>query len=138
MRKRLLAIVAMPFLLCALLAGCAAPSAPEPGEDYSSAFIGTWDLVSFEGSEDVPLADEEIAFMRVNGKVMRLTLSEDGSWRLCFTDAENEAGGVWDAASATSCVLTTDGDAIDALLDPATGRLTLASGPTTMAFMRSY
>ena len=138
MRKRLLAIVAMPFLLCALLAGCAAPSAPEPGEDYSSAFIGTWDLVSFEGSEDVPLADEEIAFMRVNGKAMRLTLSEDGSWRLCFTDAENEAGGVWDASSATSCVLTTDGDAIDALLDPATGRLTLASGPTTMAFMRSY
>ncbi len=124
MRKRLLAIVAMPFLLCALLAGCAAPSAPEPGEDYSSAFIGTWDLVSFEGSEDVPLADEEIAFMRVNGKG--------------FTDAENEAGGVWDASSATSCVLTTDGDAIDALLDPATGRLTLASGPTTMAFMRSY
>ena len=138
MGKRLLTIVTSLFLLCAILSGCAAPSAPESGEDYSSVFAGTWDFVSFEGSEDVLLADEEIAYMRVFGKVMRLALSEDGSWSLGFTDGEDESGGVWGASSATACVLTTDGEVIDASLDPATGRLTLSSGPTTMVFMRSY
>ncbi|MDO5107160.1 MAG: hypothetical protein Q4D39_02670 [Coriobacteriaceae bacterium] len=138
MRKRLLSIVAALLALCAFLAGCGAPNEPEPEEDFSSVFAGTWDLVSFEGSEDVPLADEDIAYMRVYGKVMRLALSEDGSWSLGFTDGGDGTGGVWGASSATACVLTTDGEAIDASLDPATGRLTLSSGPTTMVFMRSY
>ena len=129
MKKRFLGILAVLAVFCIALVGCGGPK-----EDYTPVFAGEWELVAME-SEDNEVSEQDLQDMKDLGLTVTLTLNEDGTAnRVMF--GEDYGTGEWSAKSATECNMTMEGQKIDVVLDPSTGRLRFSQGDEALIFVK--
>ena len=157
MKKHYPAILAVLIAFCIAFVGCggsgdaAAPQddaqeqsqgskfdkdeKQEEPQDLDAMFAGEWEVVALEGP-DSEVSEQDIQDMKSMGLNVILTLAEDGTANLVMFD-EDSGSGTWEAKSETEVTITMEGDDIDAVYDPATGRLSLLNGDEAMVFIRS-
>ena len=159
MKKHYPAILAVLIAFCIAFVGCggsgdaAAPQddaqeqsqgskfdkdeKQEEPQDLDAIFAGEWEVVAMESSDpEDSVSEDDIQAMKDMGLNVILTLAEDGTAKLVMFD-EDYGSGTWEAKSETEVALTMEGDKIDVVYDPATGRLSLEDDDEAIIFVRS-
>lgn len=109
-------LIALTCAVCAGLVSCGSPT-----QDYTSGFVGTWELTSLEGGEE-DMSSDAFATLKEQGMRALLDLKDDGT---CSFDLFGEAQeGTWEALSADAASITVSDQMIEVALAGETLALT--------------